>query len=89
MAIQLGTDRGLPQSLRLLRNDKPECEISGLAVGGRGTATHIALTVDPDGKTTAQGHRIQVQNNGGRRVITVHGADVTGAMYGGLDIDYQ
>ena len=27
-----------------------------------------------------------MQNDGGRRIITVRGADATGAMYGGLDI---
>ena len=34
MAIHLELRRGLPQSLRLLRNDKQECEMSGQ--GGRG-----------------------------------------------------
>jgi len=34
----------------------------------------------------AQSYSIRVQNEGGRRVITVCGADEAGAMYGGLDI---
>ncbi len=58
----------------------------GLAVGEGGAATHIAITVNQDGNTAPQGYRIRVQNDGGRRVITVQGADATGAMYGGMDI---
>ena len=51
-------------------------------------ATHIKLTVGaPAGiKAVAQSYSIRVQNEGGRRVITVRGADAAGAMYGGLDI---
>ncbi len=37
-------------------------------------------------KAVAQSYRIRVQNEGGRRVIKVRGADAVGAMYGGLDI---
>jgi hypothetical protein len=49
-------------------------------------ATRITLTVETEGKAAAQSYRIRVQTAGGRRVITVVGADPVGAMYGGLDI---
>jgi len=51
-------------------------------------AIPIKLTVGtPAGaKAEAQSYSIRVQNEGGRRVITVRGADATGVMYGGLDI---
>jgi len=63
-----------------------EAAAKGLAVGESGAATHIALTVATDGEATAQSYRIRVQQSGDRRVISVLGADATGAMYGGLDI---
>lgn len=50
----------------------------------RGKATRVVLTVGKEG--TAQSYRIRVQNANGRRTITVRGADVAGAMYGGLDV---
>ena len=51
-------------------------------------AIPIKLTVGaPAGaKAEAQSYSIRVQNEGGRRVITVRGADASGLMYGGLDI---
>jgi hypothetical protein len=49
-------------------------------------ATRIALTVAEDGNASAQSYSIRVQKEGGRRVITVRGADAAGAMYGGLDV---
>ena len=51
-----------------------------------GEATHIVITVATDGQAPAQGYGLRVQNEGGRRVLTVLGADATGAMYGGLDV---
>ena len=51
-----------------------------------GEATHIVITVATDGQAPAQGYGLRVQNEGGRRVITVRGDDATGAMYGGLDV---
>ena len=58
----------------------------GLTLGDEAHATRVALTVEKDAKATAQGYSIRVQNEGGRRVITVRGADAAGAMYGGLDV---
>ena len=49
-------------------------------------ATRIALSVANEGNAVAQSYSIRVQNEGGRSVITVRGADAVGAMYGGLDI---
>ena len=50
-------------------------------------AIPIALTVGaPDAKAVAQSCGIRVQNEQGRRTITVRGADASGVMYGGLDI---
>ena len=59
-----------------------EAKAAGLAPN----ADRILLTVDKDAKAVAQSYTIRVQNDGGRRVITVRGADAVGAMYGGLDI---
>ena len=58
----------------------------GMTVGDDSEATRVALTVGKAGNATAQSYRIRVQNDGGRRVITVSGADESGAMYGGLVI---
>ncbi len=49
-------------------------------------AIQIKLSVEPEGDAIAQSYRIRVQTEGGRRSITVKGADAAGAMYGGLDI---
>ena len=57
-----------------------------MTLGDDANATRIALTVEKDGNAAAQSYSIRVQNEGGRRVITVRGADAAGAMYGGLDI---
>ncbi|MCL4178426.1 MAG: sulfatase-like hydrolase/transferase, partial [Verrucomicrobia bacterium] len=60
-------------------------EARGMTLGDDASATRIELTVG-GGDGVAQSYRIRVQSEGGRRVITVHGADAAGAMYGGLDI---
>ena len=46
----------------------------------------IALKVEKDKVGAEQAYAIRVENEGGRRCITVLGADATGAMYGGLDL---
>ena len=58
----------------------------GMTLGEDGVGTRVVLTVDKDSKGTEQSYIIRVQNEGGRRIITVKGADAVGAMYGGLDI---
>jgi hypothetical protein len=44
------------------------------------SATRIVLTVGAAEGGVAQSYRIRVQNEGGRRVIAVRGADAAGAM---------
>jgi len=63
-----------------------EATAKGLSLGDDAKATRIALTVDMGARAIAQSYSIRVQNEGGRRIITVRGADAPGAMYGGLDI---
>jgi hypothetical protein len=63
-----------------------EAAAKGMALGEDANATRISITVGKEGKAVAQSYSIRVQNEGGRRVITVRGADAAGAMYGGLDI---
>ena len=63
-----------------------EAVAKGLSPGHDAGAIRIALMVEKDARTAAQGYSIRVRNDGGRRVITVRGADAVGAMYGGLDI---
>ncbi len=63
-----------------------EAAAKGMTIGDDSTATRIAITVSKDGKSTPQSYRIRVQNEGDRRIITMRGADASGAMYGGLDI---
>jgi hypothetical protein len=64
-----------------------EANAKGMTLGHDATATRIALTVVGKGSNAAaQSYSLRVQYEGGRRVITVRGADETGAMYGGLDI---
>jgi hypothetical protein len=63
-----------------------EAAAKGTTSGEEANALRIALTVEKEGKAAAQGYSIRPQNEGGRRVITVRGADAAGAMYGGLDI---
>jgi hypothetical protein len=58
----------------------------GRTMGKDASATRIVLTVGGGEGAVAQSYRLRVQSEGGRRVITVRGADAVGAMYGGLDI---
>jgi hypothetical protein len=55
-----------------------------MTLGEDAKATRVALTVGKEG--VGQSYSIRVQDEGGRRVITVRGADAVGAMYGGLDV---
>jgi hypothetical protein len=63
-----------------------EAAVIGMTMGNDATATRIVLTVGKDGKAPAQSYSIRAQNESGRRVITVRGADAAGTMYGGLHI---
>ncbi len=63
-----------------------EAEARGLILGDGPGATRIAIAVERERNAKPQSYRIVVQNDGGRRVITVRGTDPVGAMYGGLDI---
>ena len=63
-----------------------EASAKGMTLGEDAATTPVALTVDKDAKAVAQGYSIRVQNDGGRRAITVRVADAAGAMYGGLDV---
>lgn len=56
----------------------------GMTLGDGANVTRISITVESN--AAAQGYSIRVQNESGRRIITVRGADATGAMYGGLDV---
>ena len=58
----------------------------GIALSEEANGTRVALTVEKDDKAASQSYSIRVENENGRRVITVRGADEAGAMYGGLDI---
>ena len=63
-----------------------EAAAKGLTLADDVNATRITLTVAKDAKAAAQSYGIRVKSEGGRRIITVRGADEFGAMYGGLDI---
>ncbi len=63
-----------------------EAAAIGMALGDDANATRIAITVEKDNSAAAESYRIRVKKEGDRRVITVRGADATGAMYGGLDV---
>jgi hypothetical protein len=63
-----------------------EATAKGPSLGDDAKATRNALTVGKAGDAVAQSYSIRVQNEGGRRTITVRGADAAGAMYGGLDL---
>jgi hypothetical protein len=63
-----------------------EAGAHGIPLGKDANATRVVLTVDKTANAAPQSYSIRVQNTNGRRIITVRGADETGAMYGGLDI---
>lgn len=63
-----------------------EAAARGLSLAADAQATRVALLVERDSGAVAESYRIRVRTEGVRRVITVRGADATGAMYGGLDI---
>jgi hypothetical protein len=63
-----------------------EAAAKGMTVGAGSEGTRVALTVGKEVNAAAQSYSILVQNEGGRRTITVRGTDAAGAMYGGLDI---
>ncbi|MCX7887604.1 MAG: glycoside hydrolase family 20 zincin-like fold domain-containing protein [Verrucomicrobiae bacterium] len=63
-----------------------EAQARGITLRNDAAATRVVLTVEQQGCMVPQSYRIRVQNDGGRRAITVRGGDAVGAMYGGLDI---
>lgn len=63
-----------------------EAKANGMTLDHATNATRVALTVGKESAAAAQSYNIRVRNEGGRRTITVCGADAAGAMYGGLDI---
>ncbi len=63
-----------------------EATAKGMTLGEDAKATRISINVEKDAKAAAQSYRIRVHNDGGRRTVTVCGADAAGAMYAGLDI---
>ncbi|MHC1769235.1 MAG: carbohydrate-binding family 6 protein [Verrucomicrobiia bacterium] len=63
-----------------------EAEARGVTSSAGARAIRVTLAVDQEGQAAAQSYRIRVRTEGGRRSITVRGADPIGAMYGGLDI---
>ncbi len=63
-----------------------QAEAHGMALGDNANAIRVALTVEKAEGAVAQSYSIGVQNEGGRRIITVRGADAAGVMYGGLDV---
>ncbi len=63
-----------------------EAAAKGMVLSKDANAIRIAITLEKDDKASAQRYSIRVKIENGRRVITVRGADETGAMYGGLDI---
>jgi hypothetical protein len=58
----------------------------GLRLGNDTAGTRVEITIKNEAKPSPQSYRIRVREEGGRRVITVQGADGAGAMYGGLDV---
>lgn len=63
-----------------------EATTKGMRLRDEPDATHIAITIGKHDGAATQSYSIRVRNENARRVITVSGADPTGAMYGGLDI---
>lgn len=63
-----------------------EAAAQGMTPGTGADATQIVLAVGKEGSVAPQSYNIRVGAEGGRRIITVRGADEAGAMYGGLDI---
>lgn len=63
-----------------------EAATKGMTLGDDAKATRVVLTIGRGANVAAQSYSIRVQHANGRRTITVRGADVTGAMYGGLDV---
>ena len=57
-----------------------------MTMGDGNKATRVVITLEEVGDANAQSYSIRVKNEGGRRTVTVRGADPTGAMYGGLDV---
>jgi hypothetical protein len=78
------TDLDGPQ-FRPVSADGEHGPLAAAAEQGAGE-TCIAIIAEKEAKAAAQSYSIRVQNESGRRTITVRGADAAGAMYGGLDI---
>jgi hypothetical protein len=63
-----------------------EAAARGMTPGDGMKATRISITVGNATGAALQSYTIRVQKENDRRILTVRGADATGAMYGGLDI---
>jgi len=63
-----------------------EAAAKRLTLGTNANALRVVLSVEQATGAAAEGYRIRVQTDAGRRSITVIGSDPAGAMYGGLDI---
>jgi hypothetical protein len=66
------------QGMRILKSDE-QGSVDAFAI-------HLELNESDEKNASPQSYRIRVTANGGRRAITVTGADDAGLMYGGLDI---
>jgi len=63
-----------------------EAAARGMTLRDDANATRMVLTVEEHVDAAEQSYSLRVKNEGGRRAITVYGADAAGAMYGGLEI---
>ena len=85
--LELTNDPGTSGPGRFAAEEiRREAAAQGMTLGDDANARRILLAIEKDGNAAAQSYGIRVKNEGGRRTITVHGADAVGAMYGGLDI---
>ena len=86
-SLQLANDPATGEPGKFAAEEiRREATARGLTLGDDATATHVRLTVEKEANAAAQSYRIRVGSEGGRRIITVRGADPAGAMYGGLDL---
>ena len=73
---------------REIRREAAAKGITPIPAGGTSPADaiQVRLTVESEAAAVEQGYRLRVRTDGGRRTITVQGADAAGTMYGGLDV---
>jgi hypothetical protein len=86
-SLELATDPATSELGRFAAAEiRREAFAKGITLEDNIQATRVFLTVEENAQAAAQSYRIRVRNDAGRHVVTVLGADATGAMYGGLDI---